>query len=255
MDVFENKVNEEKFRSTNKLWNDLGLAQSWNVGFVSQIIKSKKFKNKDEWYDYYFKSGQERLNLISKLPEQEQNKLLFGKRYDYTGSNIDLNLYYGRTKEEICEKGRLLYDELVRNGNSLKIKLWECQFMAFFRIVCETWNGVIIRENNTKEKIEEYFFNSGKYISLIDTSGKFDAGYAVDFELYYEGNIYCGLQIKPKTYENKEISYIKDAHNLNVIKNQKYETKYNRKVFYIYSSQNGYIYNNDILGDIMNLLK
>lgn len=255
MDVFENKVDYEKFKSTNQLWNEIGLSEGWSVGYVSQIIKSKKFHKKEEWYDFYFKSGQERLDLISKLPEQEKQKILNGKRKDYTGLNSNLNLYYGRTKAEIAQKGNILYNAIVKTGNPLDIKIWECQFIAFFRTVCETWNGIMIREINTKEKIENYFQGKGKFISLIDTSGKFDYSYAVDFELYYEGEILCGLQIKPKTYQNKKIGYINDAHNMNISKNEKYKNQYGRDVYYIYSDQNGFIHNHEILTEILSLVK
>lgn len=253
MDIFENKVSEEKFKSTNSLWNKLHLCESWSLGFVSQLIKEKKFKTKEEWYDFYFKSGQERLNRIKLLSKEEQDKLLCGKSYDYNGENKNLNLYYGRTKQEIAQKGNILYNEIVKQGNPLNLEIWECQFIAFFRTVCETWNGVMIREITTKENIENHFYKKGKYISLIDTSGRFDYNYAVDFEVYVEGNIVCGIQIKPKSYMNQNISYIKEAHEKNTFKNKKYEDKFNRKVFYIYSSQNGYIHNSEVLKELEQL--
>ena len=254
MDVFENKIDNEKFKSTNQIWNELCLNTSWSVGFVSQIIKSRKFQKKEDWYDFYFKSGQERLKLISKLPKNEQSQLLSDTKINYYGNNAHLNLYYGRTKEEIAHKGNILYKEILKQGNPLNLQAWECQFIAFYRTVCETWNGVMIREINTKNKIEKHFFDKNIYVSLIDTSGKFDYNYAVDFEVYYEGKIICGLQIKPPSYKNKKNDYIENAHATNVAKNEKYTEKYNRPVFYVYSNQNGYISNEEILIEIKKLL-
>lgn len=254
MEEFENKVEVKKYKSTNALWNKLGLSASWSVGYVSQLIKMKNFKNKEQWYDFYFESGQERLKLISKLPKEEQAQLLNGKQYEYKGENAHLNYLYGRTKEELSQKGVALYSEILKEGNPLNLEIWECQFTAFFRVIAETWNGIMLREKNAQSKIEEFFHKQNKFISLIDTSGKFDKEYAVDFELYFDGEIICGIQVKPESYNNKDISYLKEAMDLNEKKNNEYTKKFKRPVYYVYCSKSGFINNFEVLNDIKRLI-
>lgn len=252
MDLFENEVSNEKFRSTNELWNKLKLNTGWSVGCVSNIIKAE-FENKEQWKDYYFDSGIERQRKLDKLTtteKKELNNLLIG---NYSGNNGYLNYEFGRTKEEIAEKGLILYRHIVELGNPLNITDRECKLMSFFRVVCETWNGIVIRENNTKNYIEKYFKNKGKRISLIDTSGKFDSYFGVDFEIYQDGNIICGLQVKPPSYNSNE-KYLKVAKSINESKNLKYQEQFHRDVLYIYSKTSGEICNKEILTSLDDIL-
>lgn len=252
MDIFKNEVDKFKFQSTNDLWNELGLNTSWSVGFVSAIIKQKRLNKKEDWYNYYFQSGEKRLEEIKKLPKAEQDKLLSPNisysKYKY------LNEEFGRTKEEIANKGAILYEALKSQGNHNNLTLVECKKIAYFRTVCETWNGIMVREKNTKEYLEDYFFEQGYPIALIDTTGKFDTSYAVDFELYYDGKILCGIQVKPPTYQS-DTPYLQKAKELNENKNHKYFKEFNRPVIYIYSEQNGIIVNNDALVNIINIIE
>ena len=254
MDKFVNNVvNKDKFKSTNKLWNDLNLNSVWSVGFTSEIVKAKKFEDKQEWYNFYFNSGEERLKEISKLPILEQN-ILQSTKPNYKSKHSNMNTMYGRTKLEIAKKGDILYEQLLKIGNPNNLSRKECQFIAYFRVVCETWNGIIFRENNTKENLEKYFKTQGFPIILIDTTGYFDASYGVDFEVYYSGMLICGIQIKPLSYLNNK-DYLDDSKNINKNKNNKYLKEFNRNVYYIYASEKGYIKNTKVLGHIFKELK
>ena len=255
MDVFINEIGDTIFKSTNSIWNELGLNNTWNIGVVSQLIKNKNFKTKEEWYDYYFKSGQTRLEKISSLSESDKTSLLQIRKKTIKHQHSNLNYDYGRTKQEIMNLGKILYEAIMEKGNTLNISLYQCQYIAFFRTVCETWNGIMIRELKTKEKIEEHFSNLGIYISLINVSGKFDSKYAVDFELYCDGEILCGIQIKPESYMNQKTGYIYKSHQLNLVKNKIYKDKFNRDVYYIYSSHEGNILNKEVLSEINNIIK
>lgn len=253
MDLFENTINKEKFQSTNNLWNELMLNTGWSVGYVSNIIKNEKSETKEKWKEYYLNSGIERMDKLKQLPIEEQKILNNITQNNYNGANKYLNLNYGRTREEIAGKGSILYRKTVELGNPLDINEQECMLMAYFRVVCETWNGIKVREGNTKKSIEKYFENKGKRISLIDTSGEFDCSFGVDFEIYYEGTIKCGLQIKPPTY-NSNKSYLKIAKNINENKNAKYKEQFNRDVFYVYAKASGDICNKEILTSLDDIL-
>lgn len=258
VDKFINKIDYLKFKSTNDLWNKLGLNTSWSVGCVALIIKQKKLKCKEDWYKFYFKSGETRLRKIKKLPQRDQDILMSLHRPNFCYDKKYLNENFGRTKSEIGYRGDILYKALVKEGNTNNLTINECRYIAYFRTVCETWNGIMVREKNTKETIEDYFQDKGYPITLIDTLGQFDSNFAIDFELYYNGTIYCGLQIKPNSYNGSKASdtkYINDAKKLNNIKNNNYTNKYGRAVYYIFSDHSGKISNPEVLPKILNSIK
>lgn len=253
MDIFINEIPKEKFSSTNELWNKLGLNKAWSVGYATTLIKQKKFKNKEEWYSYYFQSGEDRLKEINQL-DKEKIDLLNSKSQSTDKELNKLNFNYGRTKQEIAQKGVILYNAILKEGNPHGLTENECKYIAYYRVVCETWNGVIGRETATKENVIKHFNQKGYEISFIDTSGAFDYAYGVDFEVYYEGSIVCGLQIKPESYKSNK-SYLEIAKKINENKNAKYKAKFGRNVHYIYASHSGYISNKEILDTILTELK
>lgn len=252
MDIFVNEISKEKFKSTNELWNKLGLNKAWSVGYTTNLIKQKKFKNKEEWYTHYFQSGEDRLEKIKQLSQNEVN-LLKSNNISQNKELNKLNFNYGRTKQEIAQKGVILYEEILKEGNPHHLTESECKYIAYYRVVCETWNGVIGREIATKDTVINHFNEKGYEISFIDTSGSFDYNYGVDFEVYYEGNIVCGIQIKPESYK-AEKPYLEVAKKINENKNNKYKSKFGRNVHYIYASHRGCISNIEILDTILNEL-
>lgn len=253
MDIFENKISKEKFKSTNELWNKLGLNKSWSVGYTTSLIKQKKFKTKEEWYTHYFQSGEDRLAKIKELTEQEF-ALLKGANVSQNKELNKLNFNYGRTKEEIAQKGTILYNAVLKEGNPYGLTESECKYIAYFRIVCETWNGVIGRENATKDTMIKHFKQKGYEIDVLDTSGDFDYAYGVDFEVAYKGVTVCGLQIKPPSYK-ANTTYLDKAKQINKIKNDKYKEEFGLNVHYVYASQYGKIDNKEILDTILSEIK
>lgn len=254
MDIFTNKIPKDKFSSTNELWNRLGLNKAWSVGYITTLIKQKKFQNKEEWYSYYFESGEKRLEEINKLNASEL-KLINGK-YPTTDKFLNrLNYNYGRTKLEIAHKGIALYNALLEEGNPHNLTEDDCKYIAYYRVVCETWNGVMGREFTTKENIINQFAKKGYEVLIIDTTGQFDYEYGVDFELYYDGRIVCGIQIKPESYNKGDADYLQKAKEINAEKNTKYKNKFGRNVHYIYSNHKGFIINNEVINAMLNELK
>ena len=249
---FNNEIKEEKFKSTNLLWNTLRLNAPWKIGYISSIIKQRKFKDKEEWKDYYFATGEKRLNEISKLPTSSQKSL----NSDYPSKDKTIAKYnynYGRTKNEILHIGDLLYEAVLKEGNKYELTRRDCRYIAYYRIICETWNGVIATEQKVHNEIINYFNKRECEIRLIDTSGDFDNKYAVDFEMYYQGKIICGLQVKPDTYKGNK-DYLEKIRAINELKFKNYKKIFNRDVFYIYADDKGCISNIEELEKAYKLL-
>lgn len=252
MDLFQPKIDKKRIAYSNLNWNMNKFNAPWNVGYTVKLIKDKNFNTINEWIDYYFSSGEERLKEIEKLSPVRQT-ILKGKKPHDSIPERHLNYKKGRTKEEVKQIGRELYQSVLKTGNKGNLTKNECIYIAFYRILCETWNGIMVREKNSKKLIEEYFMRNSIQIHLVDTFAEFDDEYAVDFEFYKDGQIYCGIQVKPTSYRaNKD--YLIKAKQINKTKNEKYYLKFNRPIFYIYSNENGEISNIETLKDMLNFV-
>lgn len=256
--IFENQIDTDKFRSTNGIWNELQLNSPWAVGYVTTLIESKTFNSKEEWKDFYYKSGEERLAKISEL-EGDIQKILqdFNLPYNKKQSIVnglhkeikDLNYLYGRTESDLRLIGKRMFDVIEKRGNKLSITLSECIYMVKYRILAETWNGIISREKNTIERLKRAFPN--KRFNKVD--GDFDYKYGVDYEIY-DGDILIGaIQIKPKSYMNGNSESIKKAKKANEIKNLLYYKAFGVNVSYIYSNTKGEILNPNALFFLSNI--
>ncbi len=247
---FINSLDAEKFRLTNSKWNDLRLNDPWSVGYVSTLIESVSFSSKEDWENFYYKSGMERNELLSQHTQEIQNKLndfmLKYKNPSEIGS-LDwqlknLNFKYGRTKNQLAQKGEILHRGINR---SLNISINECIEAVRFRTICETWNGIIIRERNTIIVLKHIFQN----IEFKKVDGSFDHKYAVDYELFIESNLICGIQIKPESY-TRNVSYINKARIANQYKNKLYEKDFVKNVYDVISRSDGAITNPSVIDNI-----
>lgn len=197
MDVFVNKLDLEKFRRTNGLWNDMGLHYRSNVGTVSELINQKPFSCKEEWEEYYYE--------------------------------------HGRSREYLAQVGQRLHSLA---SQVFDISLEECIECVRFRVICETWNGIIIREINTINRLSQMLEN--KFI-FKKTEGKIDTEYAVDYEMYSGDELMCGIQIKPVSYLKSNEDYVLEAKKYNEEKNEVYTKLFRVPVFTLYSDMSGYI--------------
>lgn len=157
MDEFVLTIDKDKFRSTNAKWNELMLNDPWSVGYVSTLIEAANWKNKEEWEETYYTSGKARNVFI----EQNATQLGYSKEFfndttiphnkaNYYALSWDVknvNTQKGRTKEDLRAKGEILFNAVKNNGYGLTLE--ECIECVRFRVICETWNGIILRENNT----------------------------------------------------------------------------------------------------------
>ena len=254
MDEFVISIDKEKFRSTNAKWNELMLNDPWSVGYVSTLIEAENWKNKEEWEQAYYASGEERNKYI------EQNETRLGHKLEYF-NNItipynkanyyslswdikNVNTQRGRTKEDFAAKGKILYEAVKDYG--FGITLDECIECVRYRVICETWNGIILRENNTVATLRKMF----PILNFVKVDGEMDHTYAVDFEVYKNEELVCAIQVKPNSYSQNKAPYIVKAREANAKKYAAYKKKYGVSVLTVFSTSKGDILNNEVLADI-----
>ena len=137
----------------------------------------------------------------------------------------------------------ILFNEVKNNG--LGLTLEDCIECVRFRVICETWNGVIVRERNTVQNLLKQLPNT----KFKKVSGEMDHTFAVDYELYKNGVLTSAIQIKPQSY-TWNAPYIQKARNANKHKNQEYLKKYGVQVYDVISDSRGNIVNPDVLKNL-----
>ncbi|WP_375181429.1 hypothetical protein [Chryseobacterium sp.] len=244
----------EKFRSTNAVWNELMLNDPWSVGYVTTLIELVPFEKKEDWENYYYNSGASRDELIDKLNANEKSVLNNESLVRTNKTQVDnldwnlknLNTQYGRTINQLRHKSEILFESVKNNG--LNLTLNDCFECVRFRVICETWNGVIVRERNTIKKLQTLFPN----LNFKKVSGEMDHTFAVDYEVLKDGVLISAIQIKPPSYF-WNAPYIRNARNANKYKNEKYQKQFNVTVFDVISDSTGNIRNQEILKELQDL--
>lgn len=252
-DLFINKMDKKKFRYTNKFWNEKGLNTTWSIGCVSELINRGTFRTKEEWAEFYFHSGEDRMKELKKLNLNEDIKRKIISLLPIREMPLELkrlNYKYGRTKDSLRFKGEILYNTICKSGNKLGLTKEECIYAVFYRVIAETWNGIMGREVNTINALEKLLNKKGYILKFKKTDGMFDYNYEVDYQIFSEDRLICGLQIKPESYK-KNSPELQIAKEINKEKNNKYRRDFNKKVFYIYSTHHGYIENIDVINKII----
>lgn len=251
MDEFVLGIDRDKFSSTNAKWNALMLNDPWSVGYVSTLIELQSWQSKEEWEEFYYRSGEQRQALLGDNRNLLDNFSLI--RTDRATVNKlpwdvkNLNTQYGRTREDLKRKAEVLYAAVCNNGHGLTLE--ECEECVRFRVICETWNGIILRENNTIGSLTARF----PMLSFEKTSGEVDYTYAVDFEVFRAGSLICGIQIKPQSY-TWNAPHIVKARITNKDKNAAYTKLKGVPVFDIISKINGEIQSTQVLEQIESLI-
>lgn len=255
MEEFIKTIKEDKFRSTNAAWNNLMLNDPWSVGYVSTLIETNEWKSKEEWESFYYKSGEDRKIAIKQLPKPSQDivnnfQLIRTNRQNVDNSSWkikNLNRQFGRTQEDLIEKARVLCEEVKDNGYNLSIQ--DCFNCVRYRVICESWNGIIIRENNTVKNLSTTFPN----LTFKKVTGEIDHTFAVDFEIFKGDKLICAVQIKPESY-TWNATYILKARQANEKKNNSYTEKNNIPVLNIIADSMGNIKNLDVLDQFKNIV-
>lgn len=251
MDEFVLGIDRTKFSSTNAAWNNLMLNDPWSVGYVSTLIELQAWHSKEEWEDFYYRSGEQRRALLGENRDLLDNfSLIRTNRAEVTNlpwAIKNLNTQYGRTREDLKKRAVALYAAVCNNGYGLTLE--ECEECVRFRVICETWNGIILRENNTVGVLSAKF----PMLSFEKTSGDIDHTYAVDFEILRSGTLLCGIQIKPQSY-TWSAPYIAKARTANIAKNAAYTQLKGVPVFNVIAKSTGEIQNPQVLEQITKLI-
>ncbi len=249
MDAFENPLVKSRFESTNAAWNNLRLNDPWSVGYVSSLVVYRDFRRKEDWEEFYYHSGRqrnERLNALSRTDHHRLNHFQLILTHPEKVRGIDpqlrsLNTAYGRTREQLMERAAVLYNHLLRQDSDLS--LLECFECVRFRTIGQTWNGVVLREKNTVQRLREYF----PQCTWRNTDGAFDHRYAVDYELLLNGQLVAGIQIKPRSYQMGKQRYLTKAREANQRKNEEYKRHYGCPVYDVISTADGSLLNTEVL--------
>lgn len=258
MEEFVLPIDANKFRSTNPVWNALKLNDPWSVGYVTTLIEAENWKNKEEWENAYYESGKVRNEYIKQnAAKLGCSKEFFNdvtisydkqKYYNLSWDIKNINTQNERTKEDIRSKGEILYEAVKNNGYGLTLD--ECVECVRFRVICETWNGVILREHNTKKTLSQMF----PELIIKETPGEIDHTYAVDLELLKNDKLLCGVQVKPESYIKGYAPYLVKARKVNAAKYALYKKEFGVSVFTIISKNTGEILNPGELIKIKQLL-
>lgn len=241
MEEFKLSIDINKFRSTNAAWNNLMLNDPWSVGYVSQLIETRNWKNKEEWEQYYYDSGEQRKSLLGPtyngpLNDDSLQLTNMSSIRAMAWNTKNLNYQYGRTKDDLMNKAKRLQMAVP----SLSVD--ECYECVRFRTICETWNGIIVRENNTIRNLEQLF----PTLEFKKTDGETDHTYAVDYEVLCNGVLKYGIQIKPKSY-TFNAPYLQKARFANQQKYASYKALKGVDVLTVISKGSGEIINSEIL--------
>jgi hypothetical protein len=232
------------------------LNDPWSVGYVTTLIELKQFRTKEEWEEFYYEMGEYRIQSLNNLPTStvellEDEQLVRTDRSKVNQLSPELkgiNTQNGRTREQLARKGKILYDNV--KSTIADITLEECIECVRFRVICETWNGIIVREKNTINTLKgifpDYYFDK--------KDGDFDHQYAVDYEMKKDSEIICGIQIKPISY-TFNTPYLNRAKSANFRKNAAYSERFGKQVFDIISKSNGEIQNPEIIEQIEGLIE
>ena len=251
MEEFILSIDREKFSSTNAKWNSLMLNDPWSIGYVTTLIELQPWHSKEDWESFYYRSGEQRRALLGDNRDLlDDFSLIRTNRAAVNKLSWDvknLNTQYGRTREDLNKRAEALYGAVRNNGHGLTLE--ECEECVRFRVICETWNGIILRENNTIAVLTEQF----PMLSFEKTSGEIDHTYAVDFEVFRSGSLICGIQIKPMSY-TWNAPYIAKARTANKAKNGAYTKLKGVPVFDIISKTNGEIQSPQVLEQIRILI-
>jgi hypothetical protein len=229
MDEFVLHMDPELYRKTNALWNDNKFNAPWKVGYVAKLIESKTFLTKEEWEEFYYQSGKERLGILYSYPLLlailNGDDSVLPKLNDHQKA---LNFDYGRTQNDL-KRMALLLQQLMRLHN-VELNDEEAFEVVRFRIICETWNGIIIRER----KAITYLESLGLGYDYRKISPEEDYKYGVDYEVFLGGELRFGLQIKPMSYKTGDTAYLANVREANLRKNINYFHHKGVPVHYIY---------------------
>lgn len=116
-----------EFGSTNQPWNDSTCHRPHRIGSMTKIFEGQKIETLSEFVHFYFRSGEERLELIKK------NK---GKETSF------INYSYGRTKSELWVLAHTFHSYIEENTeNPFNLTIKDCYIHMMIRIFLESFKA------------------------------------------------------------------------------------------------------------------
>ena len=113
MEEFVLGIDRDKFSSTNGKWNSLMLNDPWSVGYVSTLIELQSWQSKEEWEEFYYRSGEQRQALLGDNRDLLDNFSLIRTNREAVNKHPwdvkNLNTQYGRTREDLKRKAEELF--------------------------------------------------------------------------------------------------------------------------------------------------
>jgi hypothetical protein len=146
------------------------------------------------------------------------NNIINNNKFD---SEEDLLNFIG--KDKIQQYGKKLFEASIQENYQSSLE--ECINFQYSLFVVNSFKGFKM-ENKAYELFKQNY-NVKKATSDIDCN------YSVDLVIKHNDTIY-GIQVKPVSYINMP----KHKKEINIVKNNRFKTKYNAKVLYLFYSPN-----------------
>ena len=209
------KQNKEKFKRTNKIWNDKNLNQAWSVGYVNYIMK--------KMYEPYS------IDDALKISLEDWEKFYI----TYKGENRKLS---GRTKKELMEIALKLQEYAAAEG--IQLTKIEAYNFVLIRVIDESYQGF-----QNELKVYKYLYEA--YGGLeIEFSSLEDSKYAIDLFVKADKDVILdAVQIKPISFLKGcqgGVDYCITAFIQNDEKHKKYEELTGNRPYYIFYDDNDY---------------
>jgi hypothetical protein len=185
--------------------------------FFENPIDEKLYRklNKDKSVNYHFRS--DNVGQCAKLFEW------FMKDKKFTKKNWQKFYFDKRPKEPLIKASQVIAEKYGVDINVAKE-------YVLFRIVGQTWNGMV-REMRIVKELEQDFNN----ILFKKCDYEKDEQYFTDYEAFDNRNkLLFGIQIKPISYEKMSTPYQKKAKEQHQKQKDAYMDKYNTQHFMVY---------------------
>lgn len=221
----DNIRNTKEFSYTNRIWNDLHLNSRRNIGALMFLIKNSKATTIEEWAKYYFTTGRDRANIITRLNTFENKN----KPIDFRIIDSE----YGRTLHDFSKIAKTLVEKL---NISFELAL----NYVYIRVIDETWVGYN-RELIVFNKLKDLLKNSDIEVRQVDYQK--DVEFAIDYELVRDKEVILGIQLKSTNYKESGHGKLTDCKIMNIEKNIRYSDVFDAYVVYLYISSDDEIIN------------
>jgi len=180
---------DELFKITYGTWNQYCLNARESIGYSMKLIRECHPNEPSEWEKFYLKSGEEGKAAKDALPdtlsvtEREMNEKV-------------INANHGKTLDELEDLARVFESKLA--GNGITVTHEEAFNFVFIRACDEAFIGYS-RELAAENKLTQYCEENG--LNWKTTDAHVDVKQGVDYEIYKDDTLVCGVQVKGSSYK------------------------------------------------------